>query len=183
MPEPAERLRGADAAVVELDPLADPVRPRAEHDDRAGGGLVAVALLVREVVVGRPRLELAGAGVDGEPAGKAAAGPHLRLCDLEQPRDPRVGEPEALRRGDVAARDELGLGRADRVELVGEVGMQAGNLRQGVADSTPSSAFSSASGKVRPIPSASPTARISVPSAVELPGNFAKSKRGALTAT
>ena len=49
--------------------------------------------------------------------------------------------------------------------------------------STPSSAFSSASGSVRPIPSASPTARISVPSALVLPGNFAKSKRGAFTAT
>ena len=33
VPERAERLRGVDAAVVELDPLADPVRPRAEDDD------------------------------------------------------------------------------------------------------------------------------------------------------
>ena len=49
--------------------------------------------------------------------------------------------------------------------------------------STPSSAFSSASGSVRPIPSASPTARISVPSARVFPGNFSKSKRGAFTAT
>ena len=49
--------------------------------------------------------------------------------------------------------------------------------------STPSSAFSSASGSVRPIPSASPTARISVPSSAELPGNFSKSNRGAFTAT
>ncbi len=36
VPEPAEGLCGTHAAVVELDPLADPVRARAEHDDRAG---------------------------------------------------------------------------------------------------------------------------------------------------
>ena len=33
--ECAEGLHGVDAAVVELDALADPVRPRAENDDRA----------------------------------------------------------------------------------------------------------------------------------------------------
>ena len=71
--EPAEGLRRPHAAVVELDPLADPVRARAEHDDRSRRRLLAVAGLVREVVVGRPRLELAGAGVDREPARQATA--------------------------------------------------------------------------------------------------------------
>ena len=66
--ELAQRLRGVDAAVVELDRLPDPVRPAAEHDHRAPRRLRPLVLaLVRDVVVRRPRLELAGARVDREP--------------------------------------------------------------------------------------------------------------------
>src|SRR4029079_1043630 len=118
----AERLRGADAAVVELDSLTDPVRARAEHDDRSGRGLLAVGQLVGEVVVGSPGLELARAGVDREPPGEPASAADLRLRNSEQRGDAGVGESEALRRGDVTGREQLRLGGADRGELGGEVG-------------------------------------------------------------
>ena len=86
----AELARGhrrVHAAVVELDPLADPVRAGAEDDDRValaaadlrGGGAVGPRALVGRVVVGRRRLELGGAGVDrlvgaGEALGAVALG-------------------------------------------------------------------------------------------------------------
>ena len=72
----AELARGhrrVHAAVVELDPLADPVRAGAEDDDRValaaadlGGGRACRrrAGARGRVVVGRRRLELGGAGVD-----------------------------------------------------------------------------------------------------------------------
>ena len=47
----------------------------------------------------------------------------------------------------------------------------------------PSSALRNASVNVRPRPRASPTARISLPRRGSASGNFAKSKRGAFTAT
>ena len=61
-----------DAAIVELDALADPVRPAAQDDDLAPVGrpashsalLADDAGLVAGVDVGRARLELGGAGVD-----------------------------------------------------------------------------------------------------------------------
>ena len=64
---PAHRHRGVDAAVVELDPLSDPVRPRAQDDDAravAAAHLVRRPALPARVVVGRLGLELGGAGVD-----------------------------------------------------------------------------------------------------------------------
>ena len=60
-----QRERGVDAAVVELDPLADAVRTRAEDHHRVARvrrGLVL--FLVGRVVVRRVRLELGGARVD-----------------------------------------------------------------------------------------------------------------------
>src|SRR5205085_10482069 len=64
--ELAERLDRVDAAVIELDPLSDPVRPRAEdhHAPRVAGGRRLVALAPRRVEVVRAGLDLAGAGVD-----------------------------------------------------------------------------------------------------------------------
>ncbi len=61
-----ERHRGVNTAIVELDPLPDPVRARSEHDD---GGVPAwhalVFFLPRAVEVGGDRLELGGTRVDG----------------------------------------------------------------------------------------------------------------------
>src|SRR5438034_10622649 len=79
-----------DAAVVELDPLPDPVRPAAEDDDLLLGPYrlrLVVARLVGGVEVGRVRLELGAAGVDGLvdglDAGGLALGAHrvLRRAD------------------------------------------------------------------------------------------------------
>src|SRR6185295_9066994 len=94
---------------------------------------LAVAGLVREVVVRRPRLELAGAGVDRQPSRQATATAHLRLGDAADPGDSRIGEPEALRGVDVAVDGEIVLGAADRRELGREIRMEAGDLRQRVA--------------------------------------------------
>ena len=64
--ERPERLNGVDAAVVELDPLPDPVRPRAEDDHtlRVACRRRLVLLAPGRVVVVRPRLDLARARVD-----------------------------------------------------------------------------------------------------------------------
>ena len=62
----AQREGGVDAAVVELDALADPVRSRAEDDDLAAvGGRRLVFLFVGRIEVRRVRDELGGARVDG----------------------------------------------------------------------------------------------------------------------
>src|SRR5207248_2104630 len=60
-----EALRRVHAAVVELDPLTDPVRAGSEDDDAAsGGGRFLVPLTTRRVEVVRARRDLAGARVD-----------------------------------------------------------------------------------------------------------------------
>src|SRR5205085_6422083 len=81
--EPAEALRGVDAAVVELDPLSDPVRARAEDHDppRLACGCGLVALAPGGVVVVGAGGDLAGAGVDAPERRPDAAGatPRPRL--------------------------------------------------------------------------------------------------------
>ena len=178
-----QRLHGVDAAVVELDRLPDPVRPRADHDDRPARRLRAlVVALVRDVVVRRPRLELAGARVDREPARRPPSEtwsrPRPRAggrrstggCPAARARaaPPRAAGPSARARGSRRARD------AARRRRPGT---------RPAAASRPSIAFTNASANVRPSPSASPTARISAPRRRSASGNFSKSKRGALTAT
>ena len=55
-----------DAAIVELDSLANPVRTRAEDDDTVARRRFNLGgVLVRAVVVRRGRLELSRARVDG----------------------------------------------------------------------------------------------------------------------
>ena len=67
----AQRVDGVDAAIVELDALADAVRAAAQDDDLAAVGRLGLALgrphavaLVAGIEVGRARFELGGAGVD-----------------------------------------------------------------------------------------------------------------------
>ena len=90
-----------DAAVVELDALADPVRAAAEDDDLflvALAGLVLVA--VGRVKVGRVGLELRGAGVDQavgrDQPGGFAFGADFVLVDAAGKGDLAVGETKAL---------------------------------------------------------------------------------------
>src|SRR5262249_58224977 len=90
-PRLTDRHSRVHAAVVELDPLADPVRPRAEDDDRLPGppahlvrglargtGAEARGTIPAGVVVGSARAELGGPGVTGaERALAGAASPGL----------------------------------------------------------------------------------------------------------
>src|SRR5262249_33279718 len=64
--QPAEALGGVDAAVVELDPLADPIRPGADdhHPWRLRCRRRLVRLPERRVVVVRLRSDLARTRVD-----------------------------------------------------------------------------------------------------------------------
>ena len=90
--ERAERLGGVDAAVVELDALADPVRARAEDDDArlvARRGRLVLFPPGRVQVVGR-RLDLAGARIDapedGTDAELVTPAAHLRARSGRAPR-------------------------------------------------------------------------------------------------
>src|SRR4029079_5088389 len=61
----AQRERGVDAAIVELDALTDPVRPAAENDDLLPRRRVRLALFfVRAVEIRRERLEFGCARID-----------------------------------------------------------------------------------------------------------------------
>jgi hypothetical protein len=96
-----ERHRRVDAAVVELDALADAVGAAAEDDHLARVGRVRLALvLVGRVEVRRVRLELGGAGVDPlvdrDDARGLARGADLALGGAGQGRDAPVRQPAAL---------------------------------------------------------------------------------------
>ena len=97
----AQRHRGVDAGVVELDALADPVGPGAEDDDgRLGVQRDLVLLVVGGVVVRRVRGELGGAGVHGlvdraDAEGLADAADDV-LGVVRQGADLLVGEAVAL---------------------------------------------------------------------------------------
>src|SRR5205807_9271295 len=98
----AQGEAGVHAAVVELDALPDAIRPRPEyHDGRTLAGDRLVLVLVGRVVVGRLRLELGAARVDGLERGRDTgfepAAPDLVFGDRPQPRLLGVGEAQASR--------------------------------------------------------------------------------------
>src|SRR5439155_23320905 len=101
--EGTEALRRVDAAVVDLDALADAVRSRAEDQDSraAAGRWRFVRLAPRGVVVRRRRLDLTGTRVDAPVDGTDAAGAAL-------------GPDSILRRP--ASRRDLGIGPALTLE-------------------------------------------------------------------
>ena len=97
----AQREGGVAAAVVELDPLADPVRARPEDDDLVARRRRGLALVgERAVEIRRERLELGRAGVDplvGAPEARGAhVGRHGRLVAARQSRDLLVAEAGVL---------------------------------------------------------------------------------------
>ena len=133
-----QRISGVDAAIVELDPLPDPVRPAAQDHDLLRVGRLALVLglaearrLVGRIHIGRLRLELGGAGVDPlehrADAELVAQAAHLVLGGRADHRLDRVVE-QAVRarpRLDAAAGDigrlevELGqppVGKAHRLQ-------------------------------------------------------------------
>ena len=99
-PELAEGARRVDAAVVELDPLADPVRAGAEDDDGTAGLPHLVLLAPGGVEVVRTGLDLAGARVDAAVDGTDVAGAPVRAGGLlggpARGGDVGVGDPQPL---------------------------------------------------------------------------------------
>ncbi len=107
------------AAVVELDPLPDAVRARAQdHDGVARVGTCLVLFLVGRVVVRGVGLELGGAGVDALVDGvHRAVCPHLVLRASGEVGDLGVGEPHAL---GVEDRGRPGLHRPAHLDDLGD---------------------------------------------------------------
>ncbi len=122
---PAERLRGLDRAVVELDALADAHRPRADDQRRRPGHRGCLGRRsrggIRGVEVGRLRRELRGAGIDHrEPRAKADGGTSFRHRLQGEPGQRRdVPIPE---RGTLGGHEQA-VGEAGPLlrHLVGEV--------------------------------------------------------------
>ena len=99
----AQRERGVNAAVVELDALPDAVGTAAEDRDLAPRGRLRLALLlVGRVEVGGGGGELGGAGVDPledrSDAERVAVRAQVVLADADEAGEPRVGEAAALER-------------------------------------------------------------------------------------
>src|SRR5262249_22696281 len=108
-----ERLGGVDAAVVEFDPLTDPVRARAEDDDArlVHGRKRLVLLAPGRVEVVRRRLDLAGAGID-TPEDRAdpllvPAAAYLEAGEPESLPECVVAPARSLRGRDVPADEDL----------------------------------------------------------------------------
>ena len=117
-----------DAAIIELDPLADPVGPAAEDDHLVALARVCLAFgraepiaLVARVHIRGQRRELGGAGVDAlidrvQPEA-AAQRRDLVLVDTGEAPEPGIGKPDLLQpqqpgritRQPVAAHPLLGL--------------------------------------------------------------------------
>src|SRR6185312_2092129 len=129
IPEPSESLGRVNAAVVELDPLADPVRAGAEDDD-------ARLLPVRRrfvrfapggVVVARGCLDLACARVHTAirrtNAAGAAASPDRVLAHRGDGRDLGVRPAAALQPEEVVGDQVV---ERELVELVRELGVEPG---------------------------------------------------------
>ena len=159
--ERAEALRGVDAAVVELDPLADPVRAGAEDDDARLAG--------RRHAARRPRR-----------GSSSSSSSRPRPRRRRSRRGGRRARPAAAR----PSRSSLELAPEPRVEVVRQVVERRPRRHRARVELAARPAPSqNASWKVRPIPIASPTDFICVPSVVSAPGNFSNAKRGNLTTT
>src|SRR6516162_11717043 len=97
----AQRKGGVDAAVVELDPLPDSIRPAAKNDDLLAVGRLRFALLfVGGVHVRGARREFRRAGVDAlvhrPQAQRMAARTDFVLVRLPEIRQPPIREAYAL---------------------------------------------------------------------------------------
>ena len=89
------------AAVIELDPLADTVRPAAKHHDFLSVTRHGLALIfISRVHIGGARRKFGRAGIDAlidrTDAQQVAARPHLSFARMQQTRQAAVGKPFAL---------------------------------------------------------------------------------------
>ncbi len=99
--ELAHRQRRLHAAVVELDTLADAIRPAAEDQYLVPLRRLRLALLlIGGVHVGGGRFEFGGAGIDAlenrAHAERVTMPAHVAFADTEQPRQALIGEAPAL---------------------------------------------------------------------------------------
>src|SRR5581483_499083 len=118
----AEAARGVDAAVVELDSLADPVRAAAEDDDAAPRlRRLLVALAARRVEVARRGRDLPGARVDTSERDAPGGGRHGPSTGLELAGEPGMEVLRAPVRVDLQStsslRERLREGAADAHRL------------------------------------------------------------------
>ena len=187
--ELAEALRRVDAAVVELDPLADPVRAGAEDHDRATRAVLLLGRLFVGFAPGRVEvvgggLDLAGAGIDARYDGRT---PHaLRAARAASSVVPQAAAtsasecPSRFRRSQSSATrsSSASAGICSRSISARNQGWipsgSSSRLAHGETEPASSSrersAFRSASPNVRPIPIASPTDFICVPRVRSVPG-------------
>ena len=138
----AEAEDGVEAAVVELDALADAVGAAPEDDDLLlRRRLRLVDLLVRAVHVRRERLELGRARIDPLERGHQALFdsplPHELFVDAEDAGDVGIGKPTALQRAQQVGGHLAELAQArhlaqldDVVELLEEPGIDLRQLVQ-----------------------------------------------------
>ena len=122
----AERESGMHATVVELDALADPVRPAAEDHDLVGVRRVRFALLlVGRIHVRGVACELGRATVDALEHGPdpmtMARIPDRRLVESRQRREPAVAESLALEIEQAAPVERVGTVRGKRLFRANEV--------------------------------------------------------------
>ena len=115
------------------------------------------------------------------PAGHGEPAPPIR--DAEDPRDPRVGEAEALRRPTSPFAASSRSAVADGLDLGREVRVEAGDLRQRVACLDALERLQQRLRERAAEPERLADGAHLGPELARLPGNFSKSKRGALTAT
>ena len=111
-PSSRSAKRRVDAAVVELDPLPDPVGAAAEdHDLPPGGRLRLALLLVRRVEIGGACCKLGRAGVDAlehrPHAERDPTVPDGVAGRAEQVREPPIGESAALQVEQLVASERL----------------------------------------------------------------------------
>ena len=135
-----------DAAIVELDALADADRARADDDGPAAGhDLGFVLLLIGAVEIGGLGGEFGGAGVnhlvDGPKAPVLAKVADLLREAVGQGADVVVGEAEALggahEGGCKGLLEETALHVDQVVELVGEPGIDAGAAGEALGAEAP----------------------------------------------
>ena len=152
----AQRQRRMHAAIIELDALADAIRPAAQHHDFLAIGRLRFALfLVGRIHIRGVGGELGGAGIhafiDRADAEFVTAAAHICLGDFEQMRQTPVGKALALQGAQSA-----GLSEASRLWSSSTISI---SMRSLICARNHGSIWVSSctSSSVKPVSNASPT--------------------------